>query len=148
MADGCFYDENVVSIKNSFTKNFLDRYTGDKTPFPLFFHSAWFLNRPHRIEAFFKFIDSILKLPDVYFVTSQELIKWMQEPQTLHKLKNSQLFKCDFPDRPQRCNPFLTKKCKLGFGGEIRQWASCQSHDCPKNYPWVNDLYGNSTIYQ
>ena len=74
MADGCYYDEDADAIQKIFTQNFLDHYTGDKTPFPLFFHSAWFFNRPHRQEGFFKFIDSILALPDVYFVTSQELV--------------------------------------------------------------------------
>ena len=104
MADGCYYEEDKKSIQKIFTENFLDRYTKDKTPFPLFFHSAWFLNRPHRAEAFFAFIDSILALPDVYFVTSQELIRWMQNPQTLDQLRTSDLFGCNFPNRPPKCN--------------------------------------------
>ena len=74
MADGCFYEEDVDSIQRIFTQNFLDHYTGDKTPFPLFFHSAWFFQRPHRAEGFFKFIDSILALPDVYFVTVSDYL--------------------------------------------------------------------------
>ena len=74
MADGCYYDEDAASIQKIFTQNFLEHYTKSKAPFPLFFHSAWFFNRVHRQEGFFKFIDSILALPDVYFVTSQELI--------------------------------------------------------------------------
>lgn len=71
MADGCFYDEEASSIQKIFTQNFLEHYTKSKAPFPLFFHAAWFFNRQHRQDAFFKFIDSILALPDVYFVTSQ-----------------------------------------------------------------------------
>lgn len=71
MADGCFYDEDAASIQKIFTQNFLEHYTKSKAPFPLFFHAAWFFNRQHRQDAFFKFIDSILALPDVYFVTSQ-----------------------------------------------------------------------------
>jgi len=143
MADGCFYEEDKTSIQKIFTENFLDRYTKDKTPFPLFFHSAWFFNRPHRAEAFFKFIDSILALPDVYFVTSQELIKWMQNPQPLDVLKTSDLFGCNFQDRPPKCNRRNTKKCALGFRSDKRQWASCQLNTCPNNYPWVNNLSGN-----
>ena len=80
MADGCYYEEDKKSIQKIFTENFLDRYTKDKTPFPLFFHSAWFFNRPHRAEAFFAFIgksnfqfnispldDVNLKLADLVF---------------------------------------------------------------------------------
>jgi len=142
MADGCYYDEDADAIQKIFTQNFLDHYTGDKTPFPLFFHSAWFFNRPHRSEGFFKFIDSILALPDVYFVTSQELIQWMQNPQPLNSVLNSNIFGCNFNDRPQRC-PRRTKKCSLKFRGDVRQWASCQSNTCPNRYPWVNNLSGN-----
>ena len=34
-------------------------------------------------DGFLKFIDSILALPDVYFVTSQELIAWTRYPEPL-----------------------------------------------------------------
>ena len=83
MADGCFYNEDADSIQKIFTQNFLEHYTKSKAPFPLFFHAAWFFNRPHRKDGFLKFIDSILALPDVYFVTSQELIAWTRYPEPL-----------------------------------------------------------------
>ena len=83
MADGCFYTEDADSIQKIFTQNFLEHYTKSKAPFPLFFHAAWFFNRAHRKEGFLKFIDSILALPDVYFVTSQELIAWTRYPEPL-----------------------------------------------------------------
>ena len=108
MADGCYYEEDPACIQKIFTQNFLDHYTKEKTPFPLFFHSAWFFNRPHRSEGFFKFIDSILALPDVYFVTSQELIKWMRNPQPLNSLTTSDVFGCDFMYIFQDSGPFLT----------------------------------------
>ena len=69
MADGCFYTEEADAIQKIFTQNFLNHYTKTKAPFPLFFHAAWFYNRPHRVKGFLNFIDSILALPDVYFVT-------------------------------------------------------------------------------
>lgn len=143
MADGCYYEEDPASIQKIFTQNFLDHYTKDKTPFPLFFHSAWFFNRPHRQEGFFRFIDSILALPDVYFVTSQELINWMRNPQPLNAVSTSDVFTCDFRDRPQRCNRRQKKKCNLKFRGDSRQWSSCQVDTCPRRYPWVNNLTGN-----
>jgi hypothetical protein len=72
------YSKQVPKIQKIFTQNFLGHYTKSKAPFPLFFHLAWFFNRPHRQEGFFAFLDSILALPDVYFVTSQELINWVR----------------------------------------------------------------------
>ena len=103
MADGCFYEEDAASIQKIFTQNFLEHYTKSKAPFPLFFHSAWFFNRQHRQDGFFKFVDSILALPDVYFVTSQELINWVKNPVPLESIQDSPVLGCSFPDRPIRC---------------------------------------------
>jgi peptidoglycan/xylan/chitin deacetylase (PgdA/CDA1 family) len=86
MADGCFYKEDPDEIQKIFTQNFLEHYTKSKAPFPLFFHAAWFFNRDHRTVGFLQFIDSILALPDVYFVTSQELIAWTRFPEPLNQV--------------------------------------------------------------
>ena len=94
-----------------------------------------------RKDGFLKFIDSILALPDVYFVTSQELINWVRYPESLDTLHNSPVVGCDFPDRPGRCG---RKKhtCNLKHKGDKRQFASCQ-RKCPNRYPWVNNLNGD-----
>ena len=143
MADGCFYEEDEQSIQKIFTQNFLKHYTGDKTPFPLFFHAAWFRSRNHRVTGFLKFIDSILALPDVYFITSQELIQWTRFPEPLESVKSSSTFHCNFQDRPAKCGR-RKSKCSLRFRNDKRQWSSCQ-RTCPKVYPWVNNLEGEDT---
>jgi hypothetical protein len=140
MADGCFYEEDATSIQKIFTQNFLDYYTKEKAPFPLFFHAAWFFNRPHRQEGFLNFLDSILALPDVYLVTSQEVINWTRFPETLDTLHTSPTVGCNFADRPSRCRSGK-HKCQLKHRGEQRQFSSCQV-TCPKKYPWVNNLNG------
>lgn len=141
MADGCFYEEEAASIQKIFTQNFLEHYTRTKAPFPLFFHAAWFFNRPHRVEGFLKFIDSILALPDVYFVTSQELINWVRYPVPIDDIYSSGVFGCDFSDRPARCGR-KKHKCNLKHKGDKRQFSSCQQ-TCPNRYPWVNNLNGD-----
>ena len=60
---------------------------------------------------------------------------------TLVPLVLTVLFHCR--DRPQRCSRRTTKKCSLSFRGDKRQWASCQTDQCPNSYPWVNNLSGN-----
>jgi len=140
MADGCFYKEDVDSIQKIFTQNFLEHYTKTKAPFPLFFHAAWFFNRAHRKEGFLKFVDSILALPDVYFVTSQELIAWTRFPEPLPQVHTSPIFHCNFPDRPKRCGRKKTR-CQLSHKGDKRQFGTCQQ-SCPNKYPWVNNLNG------
>jgi len=141
MADGCFYTEDADSIQKIFTQNFLEHYTKSKAPFPLFFHAAWFFNRAHRKEGFLKFIDSILALPDVYFVTSQELIAWTRYPEPLPQVHSSPIFHCNFPNRPGRCGR-KRNHCQLKHKGDQRQWSSCQ-RECPNRYPWVNNLNGD-----
>jgi hypothetical protein len=141
MADGCFYTEDADSIQKIFTQNFLEHYTKSKAPFPLFFHAAWFFNRNHRKEGFLKFIDSILALPDVYFVTSQELIAWTRYPEPLPQVHSSPIFHCNFPNRPGRCGK-KKSRCNLSHKGDQRQFASCQQQ-CPKRYPWINNLNGD-----
>ena len=59
MLDGCRYEEDVESIQRMLTRNFLNHYSGNKAPFPMFYHAAWFRARPHREEALVKFLDSI-----------------------------------------------------------------------------------------
>lgn len=144
MADGCFYDEDAASVQKIFTQNFLKHYTGSKAPFPLFFHAAWFRNRQHRVDGFLKFIDSILALPDVYFITSQELIQWTRFPEPLQSVHSSPTFHCSFEDRPAKCGR-RKKVCQLKFKGDKRQWASCQN-TCPQVYPWVNNLEGEERL--
>merc|ERR1719419_2086975 len=135
------YSENPADFK-PLTSEEMAKIKAEKTPFPIFFHAAWFRNRPHRVDGFLKFIDSILALPDVYFITSQELIQWTRFPEPLESVHTSQTFHCDFADRPAPCGR-RKSKCSLKFRSDKRQWSSCQ-RTCPKVYPWVNNLEGES----
>merc|ERR1712038_402064 len=83
-----------------------------------------------------------LALPDVYFVTSQELIQWTRFPEPLESVHSSSTFHCNFADRPARCGR-RKSKCSLRFKNDKRQWSSCQ-RTCPKVSPWVNNLEGES----
>ena len=76
MADGCFYTEEADAIQKIFTQNFLNHYTKTKAPFPFFIHAAWFFNNQNRVKGFLNFVDTILQLPDVYFVTGQQVIDY------------------------------------------------------------------------
>ena len=89
MIDGCFdYGRDKQDKKSIFghlLKNFARINKQFKTPFPLMWHSSWFVNQnkimlPFREEAFFRFVDTILQKKDVYFVTNQQLLKWMKNP--------------------------------------------------------------------
>ena len=133
MIDGCFdYGRDKQDKKSIFghlLKNFARINKQFKTPFPLMWHSSWFVNQnkimfPFREEAFFRFVDTILQKKDVYFVTNQQLLKWMKNPQTLQQLKeNPSFFDCeDFKaeKRAKKCNEFNTQRCVTDFKGADR----------------------------
>ena len=153
MIDGCFdygqEKQDKKSIIRHLAENFVRINKQFKTPFPLMWHSSWFVRQnqirfPYREEAFFKFVDTILKKKDVYFVTNQELLKWMKNPQTLQQLKeNPSFFGCeDFKaeKRAKKCNEFNTMRCITDFQGTDRYWKTCQVETCPKQYPWMYDF--------
>ena len=154
MIDGCFdygqEKQDKKSIIRHLAENFVRINKQFKTPFPLMWHSSWFvrqnqINFPYREEAFFTFVDAILKKEDVYFVTNQELLKWMKNPQTLQQLKEDpSFFGCseDFKaeKRAKKCNEFNTKRCITDFQGTDRYWKTCQVETCPKQYPWMYDF--------
>jgi len=128
MLDGCTYDEDSESIQRMLTRNFLRHYTGNKAPFPMFYHAAWFKLRPHREEAFLNFLDSILDLPDVYMVTSQQLLDWVRSPSPLSAPQPA--LAC-----PRRNVPYCGEsKRQCSYGG--KHFYTC-AEQCPAKYPWV-----------
>jgi len=129
MLDACTYEENVDSIQRMLTRNFLRHYTDDiKPPFPMSYHAAWFKGRQHREEALIKFIDSILELPDVYIVTYQNLLRWIQLPTPLPLLSRKHASSCKRRTVTQGCK---RRVCNY----DHRTLVSCGQ--CPTEYPWI-----------
>ena len=155
MLDACRYHETVDSIQRMLTRNFIrnenwylilwfscqdycssydinishSRHYTDSTkpPFPMAFHAAWFRARPHRETAVANFIDSLLQFPDVYFVTTQQLLRWISDPVPLGKFNSSS--NCDISSRKAKICQM--KKCSYGS----RMFVTCSS--CPDQYPWI-----------
>ena len=71
------------------------RFHFRRAPIGLFYHAAWF-TQPHNLEGFERFLDTILSLNDVWFVTSWQSIQWMR---SLHD-----------PGDPLRFEPFQCNK--------------------------------------
>jgi len=128
MLDACRYEETEDSIQRMLTRNFVRHYTDStKPPFPMAYHAAWFRARKHREKAFFNFIDSLLEFPDVFFVTSQQLLRWISNPVPLTEFLSNR--DCDVNSRKvQNCQ---RKACS--YGG--RMFVTCSV--CPDKYPWI-----------
>jgi len=131
MLDACQYREDTTEgIQRMLTRNFLRHYSAPtKAPLPLFYHAAWFRLRPHRTQALFNFLDSILELPDVYLVTSQQLLAWMAKPSPLSQVSGHPALKCT-PHQAGLCRG--RHKCTYGD----KSMATCHP-TCPPQYPWA-----------
>ena len=60
----------------------------------LFYHAAWF-TQPHNMEGFQRFLDTILSLDDVWFVTSWQAIQWMRNLANPVDPLNFEPFQCN-----------------------------------------------------
>ena len=91
---GCLYVDScrpstVDESYKLFWDNFHSHYTTTRSPIFYTMHPAW-LREEHNFQAMDWFILTMLHYyPDVYFVTYQQLLKWMRNPVPVSELKNS-----------------------------------------------------------
>ncbi|XP_013387425.1 uncharacterized protein LOC106156633 [Lingula anatina] len=78
MVDGCPSPNNVEESYDYLMSNFKRHYNGNRAPMGLNMHAAWFVNRPHNLDAMDKFIGDLVKKDDVWILTASELIKWVK----------------------------------------------------------------------
>jgi len=141
MLDQCppFHDEDEVF--DLLMHNFQRHYDTNRAPFGLFFHTIWFKYKKN-IKAFERFLNEVQKLPDVYFVTNQEMISWMRDPTPSSQINSFEPWKCadTVPREDLACN--IAEVCQLrsrAVRGE-RWLHTC--FDCPEVYPWIKNEFG------
>ena len=62
---------DVEGILAFMKRNFLRHYEGNKAPFGIYLHAAWFQVRPNAIQAYSLFLDYLQSLSDVYIVRTE-----------------------------------------------------------------------------
>lgn len=90
-----------------------------------------------------KFIDELLKLPDVYFVTYRQVIDWIKRPTPVLQLKKFQPWQCNnrhFEELEIACNKPNTCKLPSKVLEHDKYMITCM--DCPKSYPWIRNEFG------
>ncbi|XP_065658427.1 chitin deacetylase 8 [Hydra vulgaris] len=80
MIDECKDPGDEESVYEMIMRNFKTHYDDNKQPFPIFGHSSWFNNAPYKRTALIRFMNEVVKLNDVFFVTVQDAVKWTQLP--------------------------------------------------------------------
>lgn len=160
--DQCVFpsaDENDdgTDIMEFLVENFERHYSTNRAPFQLNFHVTWFTNKP-KVRALNKFIDKVLKEhKDVYFVTYQQLIQWMKDPQPLGSLNIKCENRTGFSacNRPNTCvlKHYLDKDNNAAtqedfVRSDTRYMPVCAPTQCPQQYPWYGNHAGSGKNFK
>lgn len=141
MVDSCPTHLSDDEVFDMFMNNFDRHYKSNKAPFGIYFHTIWFKEKQN-FRVFLRFIDELMKKPDIYFVTNYQAIEWMRTPTPLSQIGNFEPWKCkkDIDPNLVACNhPHLCKLTARQLRGE-RYLHTC--FECPDNYPWVKNEFG------
>jgi len=65
-------------VFNIYKENFDMNYNNNRAPFGVFLHAPWFTDKNTR--ALNQFMDYAMSLPDVWAITTRQLIEWMKDP--------------------------------------------------------------------
>jgi len=135
MLDACSNPNNPEDVFKLLWTNFARHYNTNRAPIGLFYHAAWF-TQPHNMEGFQRFLDTILSLDDVWFVTSWQAIQWMRNLANPVDPLNFEPFQCNTKKKKREycVNP---KVCNLWHNSSVRYMRTCQ--ECPANYPWTGN---------
>jgi len=133
MLDACSNPNNPEDVFKLLWTNFARHYNTNRAPIGLFYHAAWF-TQPHNMEGFQRFLDTILSLDDVWFVTSWQAIQWMRNLANPVDPLNFEPFQCNSKKRKAKhCTH--PQVCNLWHNSGVRYMRTCQ--ECPPNYPWT-----------
>eukprot|EP00088_Acartia_fossae_P059412 TRINITY_DN704_c0_g1_i1.p1 TRINITY_DN704_c0_g1~~TRINITY_DN704_c0_g1_i1.p1 ORF type:complete len:548 (-),score=92.20 TRINITY_DN704_c0_g1_i1:115-1758(-) len=144
MLDSCSSIRTADNLYNVLTHNFIRHYEQNRAPMGLYMHAAWLTRSPEMLDALEFWIDEILATyNDVFFVTMNDVLKWMQQPV---KVRESLKFpgwreRCTSLDIEDTCED--SNECVLSapaLGGIKQRMSTCAS--CPDYYPWLGDPLG------
>ncbi|KAI8972644.1 hypothetical protein BDB01DRAFT_809422 [Pilobolus umbonatus] len=102
-------------VTNWSNDNFNRHYNGNRAPFGVYVHPTHLSNRPGlpdmsaKKEAVVNFIKSLESKPDVWFVTNEQLLQWMQNPVPASQLASQPYMGCALPKMDKEiCNGLET----------------------------------------
>ncbi|KRT81890.1 hypothetical protein AMK59_5681 [Oryctes borbonicus] len=138
MVDSCiFVPTDTNGILEFMKSNFLRHYNNNRAPFGFYVHAAWFLRNPNNFEAYLLFLDYLQSLSDVYIVSVQRALAWIQNPKPINQL--SSVWSSCPATYTSSC---VARSCPLqNDNGEMRYMTQCASA-CPPNYPWLHNPLG------
>ncbi|ORX57390.1 hypothetical protein DM01DRAFT_1319238 [Hesseltinella vesiculosa] len=130
--------------------NFQRHYTGNRQPFGIYVHPTHMTNYPGMPDVsalkngVVSIIQSLAGKPDVWFVTNQQLLQWMQNPVPNSQLASQPYMQCNVPNTGKEiCNGLqnitvssdglvqspLLQNCNFN----TTNWHTC--YNCPNAAP-------------
>ncbi|RLU17137.1 hypothetical protein DMN91_011206 [Ooceraea biroi] len=140
--DSCSSDLSGDEIYKMLMLNFKRHYLTNRAPLSLRFHASWFQD-PMHFYAFNKFLDDLLRLDDVFLVTSHQVVEWTRRPTSLNEIKKFAPWQC----KTRHFEPFEVaceqpNSCKL-FSKALQSYRYLHTcFECPKQYPWLRNEFG------
>jgi len=148
LVSSCSNIYKVGEFQKLLETNFQRHYTSNKAPLSLSFDPAWLISNKGFDDILASWIQSILSTySDVYFVTSLQVIQWMQNPTGTQALRDFQEWKekCQVKDQPLCSRPYPCPLETRELPGEKIRLHTCI--ECPKNYPWLTDPTGDGLSF-
>ncbi|KAL9545302.1 hypothetical protein PS6_008285 [Mucor atramentarius] len=140
--------------------NFDRHYNGNRQPFGIYIHPTHLTNYPGLADttaqksAVVSFIQSLQGKPDVWFVTNDQLLQWMQNPVPASQLANQPYMQCTTPSIGKEiCNGLenITIASNVVSGSLLNScnfntanWATC--FNCPSSEPTLENPTPNAAI--
>ncbi|CAJ0583111.1 unnamed protein product, partial [Mesorhabditis spiculigera] len=139
-------DASENELVDMLMSNFERAHHSNKAPYILTLNADFLQlnNTDVGMKSFVRFMDEVSKNKDVYFVTLEQLVKWMQRPTTIAEAANSDALRCRraFSDL-SRGNCSKPNKCMYrtpGLNSPEHQFLTCAP--CPDVYPWLENPVG------
>ncbi|XP_026321207.1 uncharacterized protein LOC113231216 [Hyposmocoma kahamanoa] len=139
--DYCPSRKSAEDMYNILINNFKRHYLKNRAPFGIHINPTLLKNYEY-LAAFKKFVDELLGLPDVYFVSYSEVIDWMKRPTPVLQLDKFQPWQCHrvFDECEIACTK--PKTCKLPSKVLEHDKYMITCNECPKSYPWIRNEFG------
>ncbi|KAG2233759.1 hypothetical protein INT48_002245 [Thamnidium elegans] len=140
--------------------NFERHYNGNRSPFGIYVHPTHLTNYPGLADmssqkaAVVSFIQSLASKPDVWFVTNEQLLQWMQNPVPVSQLASQPYMQCTLPNIGKEiCNGLenisiasnvvsgnLLNNCNFNTAN----WGTC--FNCPATEPTLDNPTPNNAV--
>ncbi|XP_059165544.1 proteoglycan 4-like [Physella acuta] len=94
MPDACTIGAGTKGSRKFIEDNFMRHYTTNRAPFGIFIHASWFARKDGNLEGLVEFLGSLADKDDVWVVTVNQALDWIQRPVRLSAISAMDSWMC------------------------------------------------------